>query len=348
MSDSLSVVQLVDRALYGVLSEERQRWQAVSPYFSIVFDELETMVLSGGKRLRPQFLHWGWVAAGGDPSDHGHHSFGAAIEMLHACALFHDDVIDDSALRRGHITTHRRIAEDHAEDGLMGEARRFGEGSAILIGDVAFSLAQVLMSGAPSQARPYWNDLCLEMNMGQYLDTVGSANRDYTVSHALAVSRFKTAKYTVERPLHIGAMAAHETRGTSILSPLSSYGLPLGGAFQLRDDILGAFGDEDVTGKPVGGDFREGKPTALIGYAMSVATTKQLSVLQAIGNSELTSADVSDIQQTLIDTGAVRHVENLITQHYSDSVNALQGADIESSAVEALLELAVLATQRTV
>lgn len=348
MSESLTVVQLVDRALYGILSEERQRWQAVSPLFSTVFDELETMVLSGGKRLRPQFLHWGWVAAGGDPSDHGHHSYGAAIELLHACALFHDDVIDDSALRRGHVTTHRRLAQDHELDGLMGESRRFGEGSAILIGDIAFSLAQVLMAGVPAHARPYWNDLCLEMNMGQYLDTVGTAIREYTVSHALAVARFKTAKYTVERPLHIGALAASESISADVLSSLSSYGLPLGVAFQLRDDILGAFGDEDVTGKPVGGDFREGKPTALVGYAMSVATPEQLRVLQNIGNSDLTHDDVANIQQTLVDTGADRHVEQLIAQQHNDAVDALRDALIEPAAKDALIELAVLATQRTV
>ena len=348
MSDSLSVVQVVDRALYGVLSEERQRWQAVSPHFSTVFDELETMVLSGGKRLRPQFLHWGWVAAGGDPSDTIHHSYGAAIELLHACALFHDDVIDDSELRRGHLTTHRRIAQDHELDALLGESRRFGEGSAILIGDVAFSLAQVLMAGVSVQARPYWNDLCLEMNMGQYLDTVGTAMREYTVSQALAVARFKTAKYTVERPLHIGALAVGNSCGAEMLSSLSSYGLPLGVAFQLRDDILGAFGDEKETGKPVGGDFKEGKPTALVGYAMSVATPDQLQVLDKIGNSHLTASNIADIQQVLVDSGAVRHVEQLISQQYNDAIIALQDADIESLAKDALIELAVLATQRNV
>lgn len=348
MSESLTVVQLIDRVLFGILSDERQRWQAVSPHFSTVFDELETMVLSGGKRLRPQFLHWGWVATGGDPSDQSHFSYGAAIELLHACALFHDDVIDDSALRRGHVTTHRRIAADHESDGYVGEPRRFGEGSAILIGDVAFSLAQVLMSGVSVSARPYWNDLCLEMNMGQYLDTVGTAIREYTVSHALSVARFKTAKYTVERPLHIGAVAANDSCGAEVLSSLSSYGLPLGVAFQLRDDILGAFGEEKVTGKPVGGDFREGKPTALVGYAMSVATPEQLIVLQNIGNSDLTPENVAQIQQTLIDTGAVRHVEQLISQQHNDAVEALDNANIEPVAKDALNELAVFATQRTV
>lgn len=348
MSDSLPIVQSVDRALYAVLSDERHRWQAVSPHFSTVFDELETMVLAGGKRLRPQFLHWGWVAAGGNPTDSQHHSYGAAIELLHACALFHDDVIDDSSLRRGHLTTHRRLSDLHEEDGLMGEARRFGEGSAVLIGDVAFSLASHLMNNLPSPARRYWNELCLEMNMGQYLDTVGSAYREYSVSHALSVARFKTAKYTIERPLHIGALASDESRGTELLEPLSSYGLPLGIAFQLRDDILGAFGDESVTGKPVGGDFREGKTTALVGYAMSVASSSQMNVLQKIGSSELSQQDVSEIQQVLVETGAVQHVEQLIAQHYQDAVEALEGSNIDVVAHEALVQLALQVTQRTV
>ena len=348
MSDATSIVQSVDRALYSLLSDERHRWQAVSSHFSTVFDELETMVLAGGKRLRPQFLHWGWVAAGGSETDVAHHNFGAAIELLHACALFHDDVIDDSALRRGHLTTHRRLAELHTEDDLLGESRRFGEGSAILIGDVAFSLANHVMLEVPKLARHYWNELCLEMNMGQYLDTVGSAHREHSVQHALSVARFKTAKYTIERPLHIGAVAANEERGASILGALSSYGLPLGVAFQLRDDMLDAFGDESITGKPVGGDFREGKTTALVGYALSVASSAQDEVLQNIGNAALSHSDVTDIQQVLVDTGAVAYVENLISQQHKEAIDSLADADIEVAAREALVELAVQVTQRTV
>ena len=348
MSDSTSIVQSVERALYAVLSDERHRWQAVNTHFSTVFDELETMVLAGGKRLRPQFLHWGWVAAGGDPTDSQHHSYGAAIELLHACALFHDDVIDDSSLRRGHLTTHRRLSALHDEDGLLGEARRFGEGSAVLIGDIAFSLANHLMNNLPGPARHYWNELCLEMNMGQYLDTVGSAYREYSVSHALSVARFKTAKYTIERPLHIGALAANESSGAELLEPLSSYGLPLGIAFQLRDDILGAFGDESVTGKPVGGDFREGKTTALVGYAMSVVSSSQMDILERIGSPLLSSTDVSEIQQVLVDTGSVQHVEDLIGQQHREAVDSLKEADMDASARDALIELALQVTQRTV
>ena len=348
MSDSLPIVQSVDRALFAVLSDERHRWQAVNTHFATVFDELETMVLAGGKRLRPQFLHWGWVAAGGQPSDSQHHHYGAAIEMLHACALFHDDVIDDSSLRRGHLTTHRRLAEIHEEDGLMGEPRRFGEGSAILIGDIAFSLANTLMKDLPSSARHYWNELCVEMNIGQYLDTVGSAFREYSVQHALSVARFKTAKYTIERPLHIGAVAADETRGTELLSTLSSYGLPLGIAFQLRDDMLDAFGDESVTGKPVGGDFREGKTTALVGYAMSMASSAQMEILEQIGSEDLASNNIADIQQVLVETGAVTYVEQLIVDQYGDAIESLHDADIDSLVKEALIDLALQVTQRTV
>jgi geranylgeranyl diphosphate synthase type I len=213
---------------------------------------------------------------------------------------------------------------------------------------VAFSLAHQLVIELPASARHYWNELCLEMNMGQYLDTVGSAHREYSVSHALSVARFKTAKYTIERPLHMGAVAADEGRGANLLSALSSYGLPLGIAFQLRDDMLGAFGDESITGKPVGGDFREGKTTALLGYAMSVATTAQMNVLEKVGSFDLVDDDVKDIQQVLVDTGAVRHVESLITQQHKDAVESLQDVNMDSSARDALIELALHVTQRTV
>lgn len=347
MSDSFAIVQTVDRLLFALLTDERHRWQAVSTHFATVFDELETMVLSGGKCLRPQFLHWGWVAAGGNPDDTQHHSFGAAIELLHACALFHDDVIDDSALRRGHLTTHRRLANIHHEDKLMGESRRFGEGSAILIGDVAFALAEKLMVDISNEGRRYWNDLCLEMNMGQYLDTVGTAHQAHSSEHALAVARFKTAKYTIERPLHIGAISADAVRGANLREALSSYGLPLGVAFQLRDDLLDAFGDESVTGKTVGGDFREGKTTALVAHAFGVASSAQLHVLNKIGSPGLSEDDVAAIQNVLRDTGSVSYIETLIMQQHDEAVESLHKSEIESEARDALINLALSVTQRS-
>lgn len=348
MTTAEHIIANVDGALRYVLNDQRHRWQAVSSQLATVFDELEVLVLAGGKRLRPQFLHWGWVAAGGDPDDVQHHSFGAAIEMVHAFALFHDDVIDDAGSRRGHETTHRRIARHHMEDSLAGESRRFGEGSAILIGDIAYSYADFLMAELPQSARSYWNELRLEMNVGQYLDTVGSAQRERNIEHSRMVSRFKTAKYTIERPLHIGAVAADTERGKSLVQVLSAYGIPLGTAFQLRDDILGAFGNESLTGKPVGGDFLEGKPTALLALALEAASPEQASILHRVGTPELSPQDIVNIQDVMIDTGALAQTEALIVSLREESLTAIGASDIVSEAKLALQELAETVTQRTV
>jgi geranylgeranyl diphosphate synthase, type I len=336
----------VERALHSVIDDQRHRWQAVSPAMSVAFDELETMVLSGGKRLRPQFLHWGWVAAGGAETDIEHHSFGAAIEMLHAFALFHDDVIDDAATRRGHETTHRRLSAIHAEDGLAGESRRHGEGMAVLIGDIAYSLADVLMLALPHGARPFWNDLRLEMNVGQYLDTVAAAHRLFDAENAKTVAQFKTAKYTVERPLHIGAMAVDAVRGREMLDILSEYGLALGAAFQLRDDVLGAFGDEALTGKPVGGDFREGKPTILVSFAMQSQDPEHVEVLSRLGDSSLTDSDVQQLQRVIIDSGALARTEEMISTLRNHAVRAIESADFNPVARENLVVLAENVTSR--
>ena len=343
---STDIQSHVERALHSVIDDQRHRWQAVSTSMSVVFDELETMALSGGKRLRPQFLHWGWVAAGGLATDTQHHSYGAAIEMLHAFALFHDDVIDDAATRRGHQTTHRRLSALHDEDGLAGESRRHGEGMAILIGDIAYSLADVLMSGLPPEARPFWNDLRLEMNAGQYLDTVAAANRLFDTANAQVVARFKTAKYTVERPLHIGAMAADAERGSELLGVLSDYGLALGVAFQMRDDVLGAFGDESITGKPVGGDFREGKPTVLVSLAMESSDPAHIEVLRRVGDGSLTAGDVGQIQSVIIESGALARTESLISGLREQALQALESSRIDSVARENLATLAEKVTSR--
>ena len=343
---SVDVRAQVERALHAVIDDQRHRWQAVSPSMAVVFDEIETMALSGGKRLRPQFLHWGWVAAGGEPLDTTHHSFGAAVEMLHSFALFHDDVIDDSATRRGHETTHRRLASLHAEDGLSGESRRFGEGMAILIGDIAYSLADLLMHDLPEPARTFWNDLRLEMNVGQYLDTTASAHRVFEAEQALTVARFKTAKYTVERPLHIGAVAADPDRGRELLPVLSDYGLALGTAFQLRDDVLGAFGDESHTGKPVVGDFREGKPTLLVSLAKESDDPRHIDALRRVGDPSLSAQDAESIRSAIVASGALAHVEDLISSLHDEALRALESHALDQVVIDGLVGLAESVTRR--
>jgi geranylgeranyl diphosphate synthase type I len=348
MSSPSELIARVDALLAQTLAEHQHRWSSLQQDLHVIFEEIQALVLGGGKRLRPQFSHWGWVAAGGDSAAPESTHIGAAIELLHAAALFHDDVIDDADTRRSRQSTHKNFSENHSTNGWVGESRRYGEGSAILIGDITYVVSDSLTDSLSPAARLIWHDLRLEMNIGQYLDVLGSARQTRDIAEADLICRMKSAKYTIERPLHLGAVAADPGRGSALMPMLSAYGLPLGDAFQMRDDILGAFGDTAITGKPVGGDFREGKPTPLLARACAAATTQQTAVLSMVGAPELSDGDISKIQQVVIETGALQAMEDVISANHSEAISALKKSEMQSESFDALVHLADVVTQRSV
>jgi geranylgeranyl diphosphate synthase type I len=269
---------------------------------------------------------------------------GAALELLHAFALLHDDVMDGSRLRRGRTTVHVDFAERHVEAGWRGEARRFGEGVAILVGDLAFVYADLLMVGVPAAATGIFNELRVELNIGQALDLIGTAEARRDKPMARRIACYKSGKYTVERPLHLGA--ALVGRLDELAGPLSAYGLPLGEAFQMRDDILGTFGDPDLTGKPVGEDLREGKPTPLLAIACARADTTGQALLDRVGAGDLGDDEVAAIQRLMVETGARDETEQLVDQLAAEAVAALDGAALTADARAALAELAAFVAHR--
>ena len=229
---------------------------------------------------------------------------------MHAFALFHDDVMDDSATRRGAPTTHVVYAAEHVRQGWAGEPRRFGEGVAILVGDLAFVLADQLMVGCPPEAWVLWNELRLELNAGQFLDILGSVQRERRLGQAERIARYKSGKYTIERPLQLGALLAAPDRRDELLPALGAYGLPLGDAFQMRDDVIGAFGDTAVTGKPVGDDLREGKPTPLLARAVALADARPARRARHVsGRRTSTTTSIAAIQDVIVATGALDALE---------------------------------------
>jgi geranylgeranyl diphosphate synthase type I len=348
MSSTSELIARVDALLAQTLTEHQHRWSSLQQDLHVIFEEIQALVLGGGKRLRPQFSHWGWVAAGGDPAAPESTHIGAAIELLHAAALFHDDIIDDADTRRSRQSSHKSFSANHLANGWVGESRRYGEGSAILIGDITYVVSDSLTDSLSPAARLIWHDLRLEMNIGQYLDVLGSARQTRDVAEADLICRMKSAKYTIERPLHLGAVAADPGRGSALMPMLSAYGLPLGDAFQMRDDILGAFGDTAVTGKPVGGDFREGKPTPLLARACAAATTQQTAVLNMVGAPELSDDDISKIQQVVIETGALQAMEDVISANHSEAIAALKKNEMQGESFDALVHLADVVTQRSI
>jgi geranylgeranyl diphosphate synthase, type I len=336
----------VDRRLRELLDVEEARWAEFDPDLAGAVGEIGRLVLAGGKRLRPAFTHWGFVAAGGDPHDQVVADAGAAFELMHAFALFHDDVMDDADTRRGSPTTHSKFAVEHARRGWAGESRRFGEGVAILVGDLAFVYADQLLHGVSSQAWAIWNELRIELNIGQLLDIIGGAGNDRRPDKAARICRYKSGKYTIERPLHLGAVLAAPERAGELLPALSAYGLPLGDAFQMRDDVMGAFGDEQITGKPVGGDLREGKPTPMLARAVAVADAAQRTVLDLVGRVDLTDRQVADVQQVIVDSGALADIEATIAQLTRQALEAIAVAPICAEARDELVALAAYVSAR--
>ena len=334
----------VDNRLRALLTEEEARWVGFDADLATPFAELARMVVGGGKRLRPVFTYWGFVGAGGSPTDRRVIDAGAAFELLHAFALFHDDIMDGSVARRGATTTHESMQAEHRARRWSGDARRFGDGAAILIGDLSFVYADMLLSHLGPRGWQMWNELRVELNIGQYLDMLGSAQNERRPEKAARICRYKSGKYTIERPLHLGALLADEA--TPLLEKYSAYGLPLGDAFQLRDDVLGAFGDSSVTGKPVGDDLREAKPTPLMALAMSRATQSQREVLSSVGVGVLSDTDVARVQQAIVDCGALAEMETTIERLTNEAIDAISAASIDAEVRAELVELARFVSDR--
>jgi geranylgeranyl diphosphate synthase type I len=327
-----------------LLDAEVERWSAIDPQLGAPLVALRDLVVAGGKRLRPAFCHWAFVGAGGTPHDPLAVDAGAALELLHTFALVHDDIMDGSDRRRGLAAIHRQFISTHEAAAWRGEPRRFGEGAAILVGDFAFVYADMLVGDAPAAARRVFDELRVELCVGQYLDLVGTAGGGSDPVQAARIERYKSGKYTVERPLHLGAALAG--RLDELAPALSAFGLPLGEAFQLRDDLLGVFGDAEVTGKPVGDDLREGKLTPLVACAAARADVDGARLLGLLGRPDISAADVAALQSFLVDCGAQEEVEVSIERLVGEALTALAEAPITDEARTALEELGTFVAWR--
>ena len=330
------VAARVEAALADIFKKERAIWHKLDPALDAPLGDLAEFVASGGKRIRPAYCHWGYVTGGGDPDDAGSLAACCAVELLQAFALVHDDVMDGSPTRRGNPTVWARFIARHRKAGWHGEDRRFGEAAAILVGDIAMVMADRQLGGVDSEVHRVWDALRTELNMGQYLDVIGTARGAVSVDGARSIMRYKTAGYTIIRPLQLGAALA----GTPKLAPqLAAHGMPLGIAFQLRDDMLGAFGNSARTGKPVGDDLREGKPTVLLALARDGADDAQLAVLDRVGR-DASDTDIASIQQVMVDTGAVAASEAETEVLLGEALAAIDGLPNVNGSREALRALA--------
>jgi geranylgeranyl diphosphate synthase type I len=347
-----SIAPRIDARLTALFDSEQARWSEVDTDLAEPFAALRDYVLSGGKRLRPAFCYWAFMGAGGGAGDPAAIDAGAALEMLHTAALVHDDVIDASVSRHGTETVHMTFAGRHRAGGWAGDSGRFGDGVAIILGDLALVYSRLLLVGASPEARVVFDEMTVEVNVGQYLDIVGTAlglasDPDVGMGRAGRINRYKTAKYTVERPLHLGAALAAPHRLAELQPALSRFGVPLGEAFQLRDDLLGAFGDPAVTGKPVGDDLREGKPTVLANLAFQWARGSDADDFgKLFGRADLDDAGVSRLLAIIESTGARSHVENAIHDLVGAATAELPTLPLTGESISALGELAAFVAGR--
>jgi geranylgeranyl diphosphate synthase type I len=341
----------VGRALQAFLSRQRDVLLTAGEELAPGLEAM-TGLLAGGKRLRPAFCYWGWRGAGGGDCPEIL-AAAAALELLHASALVHDDVMDGSDTRRGQPSLHRQFAARHADGRWRGSGQAFGTGAAILLGDLLLCWTDEMFrsSGLAAEAlgrgQPVLDRMRTEVMAGQYLDMLAQATGDASVESALRVAEHKSAKYTIERPLHLGAAMAGPADRAGVEAACTAYGLPLGIAFQLRDDILGVFGDPAQTGKPAGDDVREGKRTVLLAITMARASARQASLIsRRLGDPLLDAAGTAQVRAVITETGALAECEQMINRNVARALGALQGAPVTAEARDALAELAVAATAR--
>jgi geranylgeranyl diphosphate synthase, type I len=327
----------VECRVRSVLADQHRTWASEPPALSHLFAALDGFVAAGGKRLRPAFCYWGAVGGGATGDEPALLDACAALELLHAFALIHDDVMDGSAIRRGEPALHVRFASRHATAGGAGESRRHGEGLAILAGDLAFVLADTLLDTAPPGVRRLWHEMRVELVAGQWVDVMAAASTARSPELARWVARYKSGRYTVERPLHLGAALAGDDR---LVGPYSAFGEPLGEAFQLRDDLLGVFGDPADTGKPSGDDLREGKPTLLLALATEYAGGAGRRLIDRVGSPDLCDDEVAELRHLFERCGARAMVEAEIERLVARSERALAASAIPPEACDGLRALA--------
>jgi geranylgeranyl diphosphate synthase type I len=344
----------IDRALEDFLSEATAQLNAIDGHLTPVSSALRDF-LAGGKRLRPLFAIAGYVGAGGSQKPahlEAIYKASLSLELLQACALIHDDMMDGSDTRRGAPAIHKRFEREHQERSGVGASQAFGNAAALLLGDLALVLStQALNQSGINDAQlrnvnPIFDAMKVELMAGEYLDMHAGSRDDVSIDDALKIAMYKSGKYTIERPLHFGGALALAT--PELLAVYSEYGIPLGIAFQLRDDLLGVFGDSSITGKPAGDDLLEGKRTALIAHAFSaLAPNDSATLKRSFGNRAASRGEIEMMRDLVNKSGAVEFIEKIIAEKTTLALAASRDQRISPEGQELLGELAIAATKRS-
>lgn len=372
MNYSTNLLGQVQENLDSFCQKQRTDFEAISADLIPVVDYTQSL-LQGGKRFRALFCYWAWRASLNDSSYHQSEQeiqdseqaiagIAASLEMFHAAALVHDDLLDQSDTRRGAPAIHKRFETLHKEKSWAGAPERFGVAGSVLVGDLMLGWSSEIFGNAllhspnreiESACRDEFSLMRVEVMAGQYLDVLeenAAATRPVSegVGRAEKVILYKTAKYSIEAPLRIGA--AFAGADPAKLNQFTQFGIPLGIAFQLRDDILGVFGDPSVTGKPAGDDLREGKRTVLVALTLEALTERSPSMAESfeelLTSRELDAHQIAFMQKLIKDSGALEKTERMIVELGDRSLESLDAANLEESAKATLKALALKVISR--
>ena len=342
----------VEIELAQFMRDQQSYLQSISTELNPVSQALSSFLLDSGKRLRPLFAYAGLTSAGASLSPAMTKAI-SSLELLQACALIHDDLMDGSDTRRGKPSIHRHFESIHVQDELEGFAPAYGLASAVLLGDLALVWSNQLLNNSGisteelQRVLPIFDEMRVELMAGQFLDIHEQTQKNTDLARSMKIARYKSGKYTIERPLHMGAVLSHNST-PELLHALSNYGLPLGEAFQFRDDLLGVFGDPSVTGKPAGDDLREGKRTALIAMTDARCTDAMREESRKyFGKNDLDENGVAILQEMIVSTGAKTELEKLIDELTERAMKAVDNPVIADGARDTLIELATIATRRS-
>ncbi|WP_104092368.1 polyprenyl synthetase family protein [Arthrobacter sp. GMC3] len=347
-------VAAVADQLNAFLSEKRTLMASISADTLVLVDSIKSLA-TGGKRMRALLCYWGWRGAGGAPDAPEVVIAGAALELFQAAALIHDDIIDRSDTRRGGPSVHRVFSNLHTERRWALDEERFGHAAAILTGDLCLSFSEEMFAAigadAGSRARAVFNLMRTEVMAGQYLDILEEVSgpskpHSTAVSRASAIIRYKSAKYSSEHPLVLGGALAGGS--SELLEGYSAFALPLGEAFQLRDDVLGVFGDPAQTGKPAGDDLREGKRTVLVGLTIDSASDEDREFVDThLGRQDLSEEQIAKLCAVMVESQALAGTEAMIAELSGTAFAALSELPIADDVRAALSSLGQGAVSRT-
>jgi geranylgeranyl diphosphate synthase type I len=354
-------IAAVDQQLANILSAELDARAGEYGAEATLLADAAREAVAGGKRMRAQFAIAGWsaVAKVKDANAKAPEELWqlcASLELFQAAALVHDDLIDNSDTRRNRPSAHRALEARHKELGWAGDPAQFGRAAAVLLGDLLVALSDDALEDAiashPDAAslRAVYRQMRQDVTVGQFLDIAEESAwalhpDEQHAERARRVIDLKSARYSIQMPLALGATLAGAD--SEQLQALQNFGAPLGMAFQLRDDVLGVFGDPAVTGKPVGGDLREGKRTVLIALTRtSVPAGTRATIDELLGDQGLDDAQISLLQETIRASGALAEVGKLVDHYTQSAEQSLSGARLDNSAVNELRALARAATDR--